>query len=88
MKYYSELLKRPFDTVEELEKAEQEKQAEIDALKVKTQERTTRAKEVENAYKNWVELKNKYFKEIDNAYEKYENAQNRRKYPDKTHKMQ
>jgi phosphate starvation-inducible PhoH-like protein len=25
---------------------------------------------------------------IVNAYEKYENAQNRRKYPDKTHKMQ
>ncbi len=76
MKYYSELLKRPFTTVEELEKAEQEKQAQIDALKVKTRERTTRAKEVENAYKNWVELKNKYFEEIDKAYEKYQELLN------------
>ena len=77
MKYYSELLHKPFTTVEELEKAEQEKREQLDALKVKTQERTIRAKEVENAYKNWVELKNKYFKEIDDAYEKYEELLNK-----------
>lgn len=71
MKYYSELLKRPFDTVEELENAEKEKKEQITALKVKTEERTTRAKEVENAYKNYIETKKKLFEEIDNSYNDY-----------------
>ena len=77
MKYYSELLHKPFDTVEELEKAESEKKAQLDALKDKTKERTKRAKEVENAYKNWVDLKEKYFNELDEAYEKYEELLNK-----------
>jgi len=71
MKYYSELLKKPFDTVEELENAEKEKNEQINALKVKNEERTERAKEVENAYKKYIETKKKLFEEIDNSYNEY-----------------
>ena len=71
MKYYSDLLKRPFNTVEELEKAEQEKQEQINALKKKNDERKDRANEVQDAYKKYLEIKKKNFEEIDNAYNDY-----------------
>ncbi len=77
MKYYSELLKKPFDTVEELEKAEQEKKEQINALKKKNEERTTRAKEIENAYKSYLDTKKKAFEEIDNAYYHYLELRNK-----------
>lgn len=71
MKYYSDLLKKPFDTVEELEKAEQEKKEQINALAKKNDERKDRANEVQDAYKKYIEIKKKNFEEIDNAYNEY-----------------
>lgn len=71
MKYYSDLLKKPFDTVEELEKAEKEKKEQEFAIQKKNEERTLKAKEVEAAYKSYIETKKKAFKEIDDAYNNY-----------------
>lgn len=70
-KYYSEELKKVFDSVEELEKAEKEytikKEEEAKALSLKKEE----AKAVEDAYKNLVDTKKKAFKEIDEAEQIY-----------------
>ena len=76
MKYYSEDLKKVFDSVDELEKAEKEasikKEEEAKALSLKKEE----AKAVEDAYRNLVDTKKKAFKEIDEAEQVYINKRN------------
>lgn len=67
MKYYSEELKKVFDSVEELNEAEKEasikKEEEKKALAIKKED----AEEVENAFKTYVEIKNKAYDEIKKA---------------------
>ena len=67
MKYYSETLKKMFNSVEELDNAEKElleqKEEEKKALAVKKED----AKEVEDAFKAYVEIKNKAYDEIKQA---------------------
>lgn len=56
MKYYSEITKTMFNTVEELQKAEaaviKREKEKAEAEKAKTAQRATRAKEVEKAFKD------------------------------------
>lgn len=56
MKYYSEITKTMFNTVEELQKAEaaviKREKEKADAEKAKAAQRATRAKEVEKAFKD------------------------------------
>lgn len=70
--FYSKLLKKPFDTVEELETAEadyrKKHEAEIKAVEVKK----GRAKEVNDAYKNYVEAGKKYDELLDNFIKDYD----------------
>jgi hypothetical protein len=49
--YYSKLLNKPFDTVEELQKAEDEFKAAEEAKKAKSIEKKTDASKVEDAFK-------------------------------------
>lgn len=51
MKYYSDSLKKLFDSVEELEEAEAAKEEELAAEKAKKEERKKEAEAVELAYK-------------------------------------
>lgn len=50
MKFYSEITEKTYDTVEDLERAEAEKKAELDVLEEKRKERERREKEVDDAY--------------------------------------
>lgn len=64
MKYYSEELKKTFDTEEECLKAETEyldglKKIEEKNKKLK-EEKTARAKEVQEAYEAWIEAEKTY----------------------------
>ena len=64
MKYYSEELQRTFDTEEECVTAEKEylqklEDAKNEQLKLK-EEKTARAKEVQNAYEAWIEAEKNY----------------------------
>lgn len=74
MKYYSELVNKFFDSVEETEKAEKEyeekqvevaKQKEIEAERIKKlkADRGLRAKEVDVAYEKYKELLNTFVKD-------------------------
>lgn len=75
MKYYSEKLKKLFDTTEELESAEKEnEEKEMAALKLK-EERAARAKEVDEAYEKaqkaiaeYNELLNEFVKDYKNYH--------------------
>lgn len=63
MRYYSDTLKKLFETEEELKKAEVEF-TEKHALELKKkEERVTRAKEVEEAYKKYLDLRAKFVKD-------------------------
>ena len=77
MLYYSELLKKPFSTVEELEKAEKEKQEELKTKEDMVAKRKERAIEVQNAYKELIETRKKADKEISEAEEKYYTLRNK-----------
>lgn len=71
MKYYSEKLKKLFDTVKELESAEKEFD-KIQAEKSKElEEKKLNAKEVEDAYKHYIETIKESNKLVETAYEKY-----------------
>lgn len=63
MKYYSEKLKKVFDDVETLEKAELTLVKKEEEEKKLREERKVRAKEVEDAYKHFNELLNKFIKD-------------------------
>jgi len=63
MKYFSEKLKKIYDSVEELEKAEKEfddKSAKELALR---EERKVRAQEVDDAYKKYLNLRAKFIED-------------------------
>ena len=63
MRYYSDTLKKLYETEEELKKAEQEFN-EKHALELKKkEERASRAKEVEDAYKKYLELRAQFVKD-------------------------
>lgn len=69
--YYSKLLKKPFDTKEELKAAEKEyNDAHAVELK-KAEERKTEAKEIEEAIKHRDELLEKSYKTKNDAYRTY-----------------
>lgn len=63
MKYYSEKLKKVYDSVEELEKAEKELQERELVEKAKREERTARAKEVDEAYQKYQKLLREFIKD-------------------------
>lgn len=71
MKYLSEKLNKPFDTVEELEKAEKEFD-EQQAEKAKLADvKKARAKEVEDAYIEYQKVKEEAYKTIAEAEKKW-----------------
>lgn len=71
MKYLSEKLNKAFDTVEDLEKAEKEF-AEKEAEKTKLVEvKKTRAKEVEDAYVEYQNVKEEAYNKIAEAEKKW-----------------
>ena len=75
--YYSKELKQVFDTLEELKAAELKLHEEQDA-KVKLQkEKKERAKEVEDAYLHYTEVKEKAYKEISEAESKWVELRNK-----------
>ena len=68
--FYSKLLKKPFDSLEELKAAEDEyNKAHAEELR-KAEERKTRAKEVEDAYRSALEVRKEAKKIIDEANKK------------------
>ena len=69
--YYSKLLKKPFDTLEALQKAEDEfKKAHEAELKAK-EEKSTAAKEIQDAYVAYRKLIIEHKKAEDEAYSNY-----------------
>lgn len=75
MKYYSEILKKAFDTEADCLKAEKEYDAKIAAKKEaeekKAKERKDRAKEVEDALKRAQEAKEEYLKLLEKFCKDY-----------------
>lgn len=80
MKYYSEILKKTFDTEDECVKAEKLHEEEQTAKKVaeelKANERKTRAEEVEAARKAMEEVQKDCAAKIDEAQKKYLDLRN------------
>jgi Skp family chaperone for outer membrane proteins len=71
MKYYSENLKKLFDSEEELTKAEKEHEEELTKKQELADTKKQRAEEVELAYKKTLEARekaNELIKEADKAY--------------------
>ena len=60
MKYYSEELKKVFDSVEDLENAEKEQEEKKAHELALREEKKERAHEVEDAYKKYLELRSKF----------------------------
>ena len=69
--YYSKLLNKPFDTVEELKAAEDEYNKAHDEKIKLAEEKKTRAKEIEDAYKHSMEVRKEAQKMIKEADDKY-----------------
>lgn len=63
MKYYSETLKKIFDTPEDLKKAEKAHKEKLAVEEKKRAERSARAKEVEEAYKAYKKLLDDFVKD-------------------------
>ena len=63
MKYYSDKLNKVFDTVDALESAELEYNKTQDEELKKKQERKERAKEVDEAFKNYQKLLSAFIKD-------------------------
>lgn len=59
MKFYSDLTDKAYDTKAEFFKAEEEYKKQQEAEKKKVDEKKARAKEVEDAYKAWLETNKK-----------------------------
>lgn len=66
-KFYSELTKKLYDTQEEAEKEEKALEAKNRLELKKKEEKTARAKEIEEAYKKCVEANQQYVK-LKNAF--------------------
>ena len=73
MKYYSEKLKKLFDDTESLEKAEKEQEEKYALELKKKEERATRAKEVDDAYKNYLKLLRAFVKDYGSYHFSYTN---------------
>lgn len=71
MLYFSELTKMTYKTVEELEEAEAKKQAELDLLKKKREEKERREKEVISAYKKADEARDEANRLLSEYYRDY-----------------
>ena len=71
MQYHSTLLDKNYDTVEELEAAEKQFQAEEDEKNKEKEERAARAKEVEEARLAYVEAGKKYTKLLNQFIKDY-----------------
>lgn len=71
MKYYSEVLKKLFDTADEAEKAEKEEKARVKQKKEKEEklqlEKKTRAAEIEKVYKE-IQTAKKNYNELIQAF--------------------
>ena len=67
MKYYSENLKKLFDTEKDLKEAETKYEVALKAKDDLKAEKKKRAEEVENAYKKTLEIKKEYAKKLDEA---------------------
>lgn len=71
MKYYSEKLKKLFNSTEELEKAEKDlNEKEVLELK-KREERATRAKEIDDAWTHYAELVKKFIEDYGYYHKTY-----------------
>lgn len=69
--YYSKLLGKPFDTLDELREAEKAKRDEIKKQEELSSKKRERAKEIEDAYKHSMEVRKKaqeMIREADDAY--------------------
>lgn len=74
--YYSKLLKKPFDKLEDLKTAEDEYNKAHEAELKKAEERKIRAKEIEEAYKHSMQVRkdaNELIRKADEAYYKLRN---------------
>lgn len=86
MKYYSEELKKTFDTAEECERAESEHFKALEKIKEENKklslEKATRAKDVQKAYEDWIEaeknyksLRNNFIKDYGYFHATYSNSE-------------
>lgn len=71
MKYFSELTKKVYDSVEDLEKAEDERRKENEVKELAKQERAEAAKKVEEAFKEASEANEHACKLLDEFLKKY-----------------
>lgn len=71
MKYYSELTKKPYDTIEELENAEREIRESKKAEDAKRAERAKAAKDVEEAFKRASEARKDAEMKLNDFCKKY-----------------
>jgi hypothetical protein len=68
---YSKLLKKPFDSIEELKEAEKKYHEENDAKLKLVEEKKSRAKEIEDAYKHSMDVRKEARQMIKEADDKY-----------------
>ena len=71
MKHYSELTKKVYESVEDLEKAEAERRKENEVKELAKQERAEAAKKVEDAFKEASEANERARKLLDEFLKKY-----------------
>lgn len=71
MKYYSEKLKKLFDTVDELKDAEKEFEEKQLVKKQELEVKKTKAQEVEDAYKNYIQVTKDANQKVTEAYNQY-----------------
>lgn len=69
--YYSRELKQVFNSLEELKEAEAKHHAELDAQETLKQEKTKRAKEVEEAYLEYQKVREDCYNKIAEAERKW-----------------
>lgn len=69
--YYSKLLGRPFNTLDELKDAEEAKRLEIEKKKEQIKEKQADAKKVDDAYKHIFEIRKKAIQEEQEATEEF-----------------
>ena len=75
--FYSKLLNKPFDTLEALQEAELEYRKEHDEKLKLSEEKKARAKEIEDAYKELVQVKKECNEKIREADKKYNDLVNK-----------
>ena len=73
MKFYSDITKSLYDTQDELVKAEKVEADKKAQAELKQKERSVRAKEVEDAYKEANDLMDKFIKDYGNFHTSFNN---------------